>query len=122
MAYSDGSSEDFTKMQEEALKRLREMQRRSKIMVDNPHHAGQGGFETEDQNTQASALAMNQSGARPKPGSESSPRQIQDIIKSILGEGVKLDSDRLLILLMLFVLYKNKADIKLLAALGYLVL
>lgn len=109
-------------MQEEALKRLREMQRRSKIMVDNPHHAEQGGFETADQNTQASTLAMNQSGARPKPGSESSPRQIQDIIKSILGEGVKLDSDRLLILLMLFVLYKNKADIKLLAALGYLVL
>lgn len=45
-----------------------------------------------------------------------------DIIKSILGDGIKLDSEKLLILMMLYVLYKNKADAKLLLALGYLLL
>lgn len=47
---------------------------------------------------------------------------VSEIFKSILGEAGKLDTDSLLILLMLFTLYKNKADIKLLVALGYILL
>ena len=47
---------------------------------------------------------------------------VSEIFKSLLGEAGKLDTDSLLILLMLFTLYKNKADINMLVALGYILL
>lgn len=102
---------NFNQMQEEALKRLREMQSRSRTAVnrpqpppppqhDHPHHNPEPHHENR------------------RPAQSAPP---QDIIKSLLGD-VKIDSEKALILLMLFVLYKNKADMKLLLALGYLLI
>ena len=102
---------NFNQMQEEALKRLREMQSRSRTAVnrpqpppppqhDHPHHNPEPHHENR------------------RPAQNAPP---QDIIKSLLGD-VKIDSEKALILLMLFVLYKNKADMKLLLALGYLLI
>ena len=54
----------------------------------------------------------------------SSPKVRQRLIKVLeklgLPTSITADPEKVLILLMLFVLYKNKADIKLLLALGYL--
>ena len=93
---------DFNRMQEEALNRLREMQRRSRTAVNQPKPPQP---EPKPQPQQ------------PKP--QSPPRP--DALKSLFGD-VKIDSEKALILLMLFVLYKNNADLKLLLALGYLLI
>ncbi len=129
-------------MQEEALERLREMQKRSRSMVAQPgvesHNSGHGNRSMGNNNNNSSRQGMgspnhgSQGGSRPQEHSGvSQPAgqqylntgfSVSEILKSILGEAGKLDTDSLLILLMLFTLYKNKADIKLLVALGYILL
>ncbi len=94
-------SGDFNRMQEEALARLREMQKRSRTAVNTP--------------------------PPPPPSPPPQPHrqgggQVASPPPKPLFSDFKIDSERALILLMLFVLYKNKADIKLLLALGYLLM
>lgn len=129
-------------MQEEALERLREMQKRSRSMVaptnaepqnrnngnhtannnrqgaGNSPHGGQGGSRHQERPHNAPPAGQ------PFPGGNlmNPGFSVSEIFKNILGEAGKLDTDSLLILLMLFTLYKNKADIKLLIALGYILL
>lgn len=100
------SSQDFNTMQEEALRRMREMQKKSRGAVngETEHAKKEDKPQNDDQHT-----------------SQSSNFQRQDILKSLFGD-IKPDPEKMLILLMLFVLYKNKADIKLLIALGYLLI
>ena len=93
------NGQDFGAMQQEAMARLREMQSRSKSLTNQPK-----------------SNSPSQSSIPPMP------KKAPDIFSQILGDGVKLDSEKIIILLMLFVLYKNKADIKLLIALGYLLI
>ena len=93
------NGQDFNAMQQEAMARLREMQSRSKNLTNQ---------------IKSNAPAQ----PPPPPIQKKSP----DIFSQILGDGAKLDSEKIMILLMLFVLYKNKADIKLLIALGYLLI
>ncbi len=137
-------------MQEEALERLREMQKRSRSMVAQPNaeaqNPGRGSHSADgsgqrapgsDGGQRAQGSGGNQGGSRPQQNSRAAPTagqpfpggnlispgfSVSEIFKSILGEAGKLDTDSLLILLMLFTLYKNKADIKLLVALGYILL
>lgn len=129
-------------MQEEALERLREMQKRSRSMVaptGTEHHNQSIGELSADnsihkaENPQHDGHSANRrqqhphntppAGQPPIGRNLLSPGfSVSDIFKSILGEAGKLDTDSLLILLMLFTLYKNKADIKLLVALGYILL
>ena len=92
---------DFNRMQEEALNRLREMQRRSRTAVYQPKPP------------------QSEPKPQPQPKPQSPPRP--DALKSLFGD-IKIDSEKALILLMLFVLYKNNADLKLLLALGYLLI
>ncbi len=136
--YSTNSAE-FSKMQEEALERLREMQRRSRSMVAPGASSGgdASSARTSAGSTGGSGGRGVQNANRPSDNSRSAPSagqpllgggllgqgfSVSEIFKSILGEAGKLDTDSLLILLMLFTLYKNKADIKLLVALGYILL
>ena len=83
----DSSEQGFSKMQEEAIRRVMEMQQRSRDAVGN-------------------------AGTAPLP--QSSPG-------SILG-GLKIDEEKALIALLIYILYKQGADIKLLLGLGYLLL
>lgn len=108
-------------MQQEALNRLREMQSRSKSII------GQPAAEEPQINPPESSAVENQDVRRRQAPHNRQPTPvhntgIQDIFKSILGDGFSLDSEKALILIMLYVLYKNKADIKLILALGYLLL
>ncbi len=127
-------------MQEEALERLREMQKRSRSMVAQPgmesHNSGHGNRSVNNNNSSRQGMGSpnrdSHGGSRPQEHSGvSQPAgqqylnagfSVSEIFKSILGEAGKLDTDSLLILLMLFTLYKNKADTKLLVALGYILL
>ena len=111
---------DFNRMQEEALNRLREMQKRSRTAVNQPRPQPPPPPPPEHDPPN-----HNRDHGHTQSHPQSSPSQVktpaQDVLKSILGD-VKIDSEKALILLMLFVLYKNKADMKLLLALGYLLM
>lgn len=101
-------------MQEEALNRLREMQKRSRTAVNRQN--GENKPPPEQQEPRA-----NQQNQQNQQTRESRRAPQQDILKNLFGD-VKADPEKILILLMLFVLYKNKADLKLLLALGYLLI
>lgn len=108
--------QSFNQMQEEALARLREMQKRSRTAVNRPHPAPPPPPpEPPHRDPEPHRENHIHSNARPHQGGAPP----QDILKNLLGD-MKIDSEKALILLMLFVLYKNKADLKLLLALGYL--
>ncbi len=100
MAYSEASMRD---MQQDALERLREMQARSKTAI-TPVIAESEVTETASPmaNIQTQQNNMQQNG-----------------LSGLLGG---LGGDKLLLLLILYLLYKNKADMKLLLAIGYLLL
>ena len=87
MASSDSN---FSKMQEDAMRRVLEMQQRSRDVV--------------------------------VPNEEKSEKNepIGDIA-GLLG-GIKIDEEKALIAMLIFILYKQGADIKLLMGLAYLLL
>lgn len=96
---ADYNENDIGRMRRDALRRMQEMQRR----------------------------AM---GGDPKP-SPPPPRQeqsgdISSLIGSLLGQGglsgLGVDSEKAMIALLIYILYKQGADVKLLLALGYLLL
>ena len=89
----DYSDKEFRTMQEEALQRVRQMQKRSRDIV---------GAAPEEHE---------------KPAAEpSKPQKLFDL------SSIKLDEDKVIIGLLIYVLYKQGADTKLLLALGYLLL
>lgn len=106
-------SEEFSKMQLEAMERLRQMQLRSKTAINEPPPA-------EPSPPTPPVVEAN---AIPIQHHHQPPQEIRngDMFSNLLG-GIGIGSDKLLILLVLFILYKNKADIKLLIALAYLML
>lgn len=97
---------EFSKMQQEALDRMKEMQRRSRTVVNPPPEP----------------VPSPPPAPQPSKPAFQPNLSVNGLFQSILGDGLKLDSEKALILMMLFVLYKNKADVKLLIALGYLLL
>lgn len=90
MAYSE---EQFGRMQEEALRRVMEMQQRSRDAVG----------------TQSTA---------PPP---SEAPKLTDTVSGLTG-GIRIDEEKALIGLLIYILYKQGADIKLLLGLGYLLI
>lgn len=110
---------DFNRMQEEALARLREMQRRSRTAVNQPRHETPPPPPPEPEPPKFSPPPQRQRPLSAPP--QRQPSLTPDIFKNLLGD-MKIDSEKALILLMLYVLYKNKADMKLLLALGYLLI
>ncbi|MGN1114010.1 MAG: hypothetical protein ACI4RC_02675 [Oscillospiraceae bacterium] len=99
------NSKDFTTMQQQAIERVQEMQKRSKSIV--------GGGETAEVPQKIN-----------EPNNKQMPHKAN---KKKNGElfnlgGIKIDEEKALIALMIYILYKNGADIKLLLGLGYLLI
>lgn len=119
---------DFNRMQEEALARLREMQKRSRTAVNRPGDSqnSQNRQNTEKPTGQQSGERQQNSAPQGfnqerRNQTDNRPEPRRDALSALLGD-IRIDSEKVLILLMLFVLYKNKADIKLILALGYLLI
>lgn len=126
MDYYD--SKDFNSMQEEAIRRVQEMQRRSKNLVngttsqkpghsepENPVHPQTSGNRQNGHNSNSlNGLLGGLFGGSSKSGQE----------KGVLFNigGIKIDEEKALIALMIYILYKNGADVKLLLGLGYLLI
>lgn len=96
MDYSDS----FSDMQRDALERLRRMQERSKNVIE---------------------VQQSPDDVPPIPSMQPIQPMPPDAFANLFA-GLGISSDKLLIIVMLILLYKNKADVKLLLALGYLLL
>lgn len=121
-------------MQEEALNRVKEMQKRSRNYVGGA--AGNGSTQRENLGGFSTNNTANNSTSRPRSSERSDP--IQSLLGGILGGGSKkgdsekgelfniagiaIDEEKALIGMMIYILYKQGADIKLLLALGYLLI
>lgn len=110
-------------MQEEAIRRVKEMQKRSRSFVEG---------EQPQQSVPASAAPHNEQHDRrhrsdPISGlfggllgpSQSKPSSSGELFN--IG-GIKIDEEKALIGMLIYILYKQGADVKLLIALGYLLL
>ncbi len=98
---AENRTQDFDRMQREAIDRVREMQRRARNVPS-------GNQPPPEQKAPAPPAIHD-----PKPQTGS---------LSELLSGIKIDEEKALIGLLIYVLYKNGGDIKLMLALGYLLL
>lgn len=103
---------EFKSMQEEAIRRVQEMQRRSKNYVGGDGADGGG----EDSRGHTPTVDPVHTERETTPQRSAANKTLFNIA------GIKIDEEKALIALMIYILYKNKADIKLLLGLGYLLL
>jgi hypothetical protein len=104
---------EFKTMQQEAIRRVQEMQRRSKNYVGSPDSEQIGKVQNDVRNTEPAV----------KQEYGDSDESYHDKNKALFNiGGIKIDEEKALIALMIYILYKNKADMKLLLGLGYLLL
>ena len=89
------NNDNFTSMQEDAIRRVREMQRRSRAMTG-----------TGDEGT-----------SLPKEG----PKDTDNALPFRLSD-LHIDQEKAMIGLLIYILHKQGADVKLLLALGMLLL
>ena len=95
LAYSD---RNFNTMQEDAIRRVREMQKRSQEIVSDSDNEKEN--PPENENTSVRNQSKIQNNRTP----------------------IKIDEEKALIGMLIYILYKQGADIKLLLALGYLLI
>lgn len=123
---------DFRSMQEEAVKRVMEMQRRSRSYTQEGGMNGTGnmsgmGNSSGTTNT-AGAVGLNGvSGLNTPSGADNSGSGQNGGHAEKKGAlfnlaGIQIDEEKAMIALLIYILYKNKADMKLLLGLGYLLL
>lgn len=111
-------SRQVNRMRQDAIRRSQEMYRRSSV---NSTHYSQGQAEEQKNNSLPVKEKSNESANYPAVRENSSEKKdITSLIKSIIGE--KLDSDKLLIAALMIILIKEGADMKLILALGYILL
>ena len=115
-------------MQEEAVKRVREMQQSSRSIVNGNKRS------TEKKEPPPAVPHPPQENADPAPKERTDP--IQGLLGGLLGSkgtvsrkgelfnigGIKIDEEKAMIGLLIYILYKQGSDVKLLLALGYLLL
>lgn len=120
---------DFRSMQEEAVKRVMEMQRRSRSYTQEGGMNGTG--NSSGTTNTAGAVGLNglngvnglntPSGADNSGGGQNGGHAEKKGALFNLA-GIQIDEEKAMIALLIYILYKNKADMKLLLGLGYLLL
>lgn len=120
---------DFRSMQEEAVKRVMEMQRRSRSYTQEGGMSGMG--NSSGTTNTAGAVGLNglngvsglntPSGADNSGGGQNGGHAEKKGALFNLA-GIQIDEEKAMIALLIYILYKNKADMKLLLGLGYLLL
>lgn len=112
-------SRQMNRMRQEAIRRSQEMHKRS--MVSASHYSQgsspSGDLPPKDKLTESEQNEIKTEPVRIKSKNES---QLSELIDSIF-QG-KIDSDKLMILLLMIILIKEGADLKLILALGYILL
>ena len=119
---------DFRSMQEEAVKRVMEMQRRSRSYTQEGGMNGMG--NSSETANKAGAVGLNGLNGLNTPsgaadthsggGQNGGHAEKKGALFNIAG--IQIDEEKAMIALLIYILYKNKADMKLLLGLGYLLL
>ena len=110
MAYSDS----VDRMKQEAVRRVQEMQKRSRrVLGERSESAGNTAKKTH---TQQQAQGGIDSLLGSLLGTKSSGGKLFDVA------GIPIDEEKALIGMLIYILYKQGADVKLLLGLGYLLL
>ena len=111
-------------MQEEAVRRVREMQKRSRQLAQSdlpPMNAPpQTNARQEHNDGQGDHNGHNEHDGRDERDRHEQQDKKDGHLFSIAG--IDIDEEKALIALLLYILYKNKADTKLMMALAYLLL
>ena len=103
-------AESFEDMRQEAIRRVMEMQQRSQGLT------GSDGRQTDAGAASASGANASSGGSSPLR-SPPSAGKLTDLLS-----GLDIDEEKALIALLIYILWKNDADKKLLFGLGYLIL
>ena len=107
---------DFLRMQEEAVARVREMQKRAKVAigenieVPNPHHGGNNKIHKKEEAPQRAEVHIP------------ALKEPEGLFNIPLLKDLNIDRDVLIILVLAFILISDEVDIMLLLALGYILL
>lgn len=107
-------AESFEDMRQEAIRRVMEMQQRSQGLT------GSDGRQTDAGGASASGANASSGGSSPlRSPLQASPSagKLTDLLS-----GLDIDEEKALIALLIYILWKNGADKKLLFGLGYLIL
>lgn len=110
MAYSEN---DISSMKQEAIRRVREMQKRSQSVLQGHSESAEKQEQQKPQTTNGEIGSLLSSILSGKSKSDG---------KSIDIAGVSIDEEKALVGILIYILYKQGADIKLLLGLGYLLL
>lgn len=112
---ADYNRQNFSSMKNEAVRNAREMHRRT---ADSPENQKSDNIRTDDSNT-SSAQNFQQS----VNGNSGGILRIADSFFENIGISKgKLDSDKIIVILMIIMLAREGADLKLLLALGYIIM
>lgn len=109
----------MNKMRQEAIRRSQEMHKRSMV---NASHYSQGNHEKWE-NPEKNKTVHNDQPMKmnnPEKFVKKKEPMLSDIVDNLF-QG-KLDSDKLMILMLMIILIKEGADLKLILALGYILL
>lgn len=146
---ADFSQNDINSMRQDAIRRVQEMQRRSQTYVQpgtpqnahlqpatarapQPEPFRQQPPPLNRSNNPLSMLFASTAGASspPRPSSPESlesphPPPPKGLLDGLLGNllpGIRIDQDKIIIVMLIILLARDGADIKLLIALGYLLM
>ncbi len=110
MALSD---KEFKSMQQDAAERVREMRRRSRELISGGEkHTPPYPQHEKNDSTEGTTERRPQSNNQ-----KSSPFRLEELLSQF-----KIDEEKALIAMIIYILAKNGADVKLLIGLGYLLL
>lgn len=118
---ADYNENELSRMRQEAIRRMQEMQRRAQGIF-----GGTGQSSPEREHTHAQDSADNEQGDNGR-ADHGQPRPSGKSLLGANGElfrlaGIPIDEEKALIGMLIYILYKQGADIKLLLALGYLLI
>ena len=109
MAYSE---QDISRMKQEAIRRVREMQKHSRSVLGGHSESA----EKANINDSSQEQNSNETGSLLGSLLGSSGSKLTEIA------GIPIDEEKALIAMLIYILYKQGADVKLLLGLGYLLL
>lgn len=110
MAYSD----NVDKMKQEAIRRVQEMQKRSRSVLGERSESAETTIDKSESEQQ------KQDGIDALLGSLLGRRSSSGALFDVAG--IPIDEEKALIGMLIYILYKQGADVKLLLGLGYLLL
>ncbi|MGN0622003.1 MAG: hypothetical protein ACI4I9_09050 [Porcipelethomonas sp.] len=116
------SQSDINNMRQEALRRTREMHRKSRNSSVQAELPEQSDIVEKDEPLKQEKMpsSENISGEMKNTGAKSS--SFLNVLLSDIFGGGKLDNDKIIIIALIFILAKEGADLKLLLALGYILM